>query len=109
MADYVTMHAGFAIAALFVAFPVQAFAWGTDGHRMCAVAWDEMKPAARQHVEDLLQVQGEEAFAETCLWADNYRSREGHEETAPWHYVNVPIGAKSVDILRDCAPWRSSS
>jgi len=83
--------------------PAKAFAWGSDGHRIiCAIAWDAMKPEARTRAEQILQVKGRDAFAETCLWADDYRDK-GHRETAPWHYVNVPMGARSVDMQRDCA------
>ena len=87
--------------------PMHAFGWGQDGHRIvCAVAWDEMRPATRDRVKQLLDVDGREAFAETCTWADDYRNH-GHRQTASWHFVNVPPYATKVDLARDCAGPRS--
>ena len=96
------------IFAAIVLTPLQAFAWGTDGHRIvCAIAWAEMKPAVREKVEGLLDIRDKAAFADLCNWADEYRGRGGHQETAPWHYVDVPPGAKTVDMHRDCPEPRS--
>lgn len=79
-----------------------AFAWGGDNHRtICGIAWEETTPAARAKVAEILGMDGRDAFAETCLWADMYRD-EGHPETEGWHYVNVPPGATAIDIARDC-------
>lgn len=87
-----------AVAAL----PSPAFAWGSDGHRIvCAIAWDAMRPSTRNRIELLLDLKGKEAFADACNWADEYRSH--HPETAPWHFVNVPVGKRRVDVDRDCA------
>lgn len=81
--------------------PASARAWGWDGHRIvCALAWDELSPPVRGKVSDILGAPGKDAFAESCLWADDvipYR-----KETAPWHYINVPKGATTVDLARDC-------
>ncbi len=79
-----------------------AYAWGGDNHRtICAIAWEETTPGARARIEELLGFAGRDAFAESCLWADEYRD-QGHPETAGWHYVNVPPGANAVDLARDC-------
>jgi hypothetical protein len=79
-----------------------AFAWGGDNHRViCAIAWEETTPAARMRIEDLLGQRGRDAFADSCLWADEYRD-QGHRETETWHYVNVPPGATAIDLARDC-------
>lgn len=87
--------------------PVPAFAWGGDGHRIvCAIAWDEMRQSTREHVMRLLGVDGREAFAGNCTWADDYRNH-GHPQTASWHFVNVPPYATKVDLKRDCAGAKS--
>ena len=84
-----------------------AFAWGGDNHRIiCAIAWDEATPKARARIAELLGMEGRDAFAESCLWADLYRD-EGHKETEGWHYVNVPRGAVTIDIARDCKAAQS--
>lgn len=84
-----------------------AFAWGGDGHRViCRVAWDQLTTTSRLKVEELIEVHDSNAFAETCLYADQYRDN-GHRDTASWHFVNVPKGATGVDISRDCPASKS--
>ena len=79
-----------------------ARAWGWDGHRIvCAMAWDELTPPIRAKISDILEGGGRDAFAESCLWADDVI--RWRAETAPWHYLNVPPGATKVDVARDCA------
>jgi len=86
--------------------PSLARAWGGDGHRIvCAIAWDELRAVTRKRVQSLLDIQTREQFADICNWADEYRPT--HLETAPWHFVNVPKGATSVDVERDCKEPRS--
>ena len=79
-----------------------ASAWGPQGHRVIArVAEDRLTPAARAAIKDLLH-QGD-TLAGIANWADN----EGHDavpSSAPWHYINVPIGDAHFDaklIRRD--------
>ena len=88
-----------AALAAFAASP--AWAWGRDGHRIvCAVAWDDLTPAAKTRIADMINVEDRDAFAESCNWADNYTFF--HKETQPWHFVNVPPDATSADLARDC-------
>lgn len=86
------------LIALAVASP--AMAWGPQGHRVIArVAADRLTPAARAAVRDLLHPG--DTLPQIADWAD----KEGHEKypgSAPWHYVNVPIGADHYDPARDC-------
>src|ERR1700753_3431412 len=80
------------VAASFAAHPTPARAWGWDGHRIvCALAWDELTPPIRAKIEPILGAKGRDAFAESCLWADDVRP--WRKDTGPWHYVNVPQGA----------------
>ena len=86
--------------------PSLAHAWGGDGHRIvCQIAWDELRTATRRQVQGLLDIQTREQFSDLCNWADEYRP--SHLNTAPWHFVNVPIGATSVEVGRDCKEPRS--
>ncbi len=94
-----------AVLALTVAFVLHhaapARAWGWDGHRIvCALAWDELTPPLRTKIENILEARGRDAFAESCLWADDVI--RWRKETAPWHYLNVPKGATRIDMARDC-------
>lgn len=82
--------------------PQSAAAWGYDGHRIvCAMAWDLLKPTERAWVEWILDAKGRDAFAESCLWADEFR--RWSPETGPLHYVNVPRGTSRLEPPRDCA------
>lgn len=97
----------FVLLLVVASAPKAAWAWGGDGHRIvCAIAWDELKTPVRFKVEDLLAVHDRESFADLCLWADEYRD-QGHRETASWHFVNVPKGATTVDLTRDCSEPKS--
>ena len=84
-----------------ILLPAKTFAWGGDGHKIvCAIAWAEMRPGARQQVRQILDIKTREEFADSCNWPDVYRP--SHPETAPWHFLNVPHGATRVDLARDC-------
>src|SRR5438045_1500810 len=89
------------LLALGLALCAPARAWGPDGHRIvCAIAWEDLSPAARSHAALILAVQDREAFAESCPWADTYTAR--HPESAAWHVIALPRDAAAVDMRRDC-------
>jgi nuclease S1 len=72
--------------------------WGERGHRVVAeLAWRLLSPAARSRAEGLL---GGESPAEVSTWADDVRP--ARRETAPWHYVNIPIWEAQYDADRHC-------
>ncbi len=81
------------LAALAVAPP--AMAWGPQGHRVIArAAEDRLTPEARAAIRDLLNPG--DTLPDIANWADH----EGHDEvpnSAPWHYINVPISAAKFD------------
>lgn len=90
------------LAAAFVlhhAVPARALGWD-EHHIVCALAWDELMPPVREKVEDILGAKGREAFALSCRWADDVKP--WRKETPPWHYLNIPKGATTVDMERDC-------
>ena len=75
-------------AALLVAAP--AWPWGAEGHRLIAeIAERHLTPAARQQISRLLPVG--ETIVSIAPWADEIRPKR--RETAPWHYINIPIDA----------------
>ena len=75
-----------------------AIGWGPQGHRLVAmVAANHLTPAAHQCVRSLL---GNESLADVAVWADDYV--RDHRETAPWHYVNMPVDATQYVAGRDC-------
>lgn len=75
-----------------------AFGWGETGHRIVADIADKyITPQTRAAVKHLLH---EQTLAEVANYADNYRIY--HTNTAPWHFVDIPLSATSYDVQRDC-------
>ena len=71
-----------------------ASAWGDLGHRVTAlIAYRHLTPQARARVDALLAADTDALtppdFASRATWADKYRN--GHRETASWHFVDVEI------------------
>jgi hypothetical protein len=83
-----------------------ALAWGYDGHRIIAdIAEQYLEPAAARHVRELLALENETTLAEVANWADRIRGQR--RETAPWHFVDIPIHPApgtpaAYDQARDC-------
>lgn len=91
----------FAITLALVAWaaiPTPALGWGPSGHKIVGkIAWRYLTPEARQEIANLI---GERDLVDVANWADYVRSNR--VETAPWHFVNVPRSADTVDVNRDC-------
>ena len=89
------------IACCFVAFVAantSLFAWGVQGHRLVAlVATNHLTAVAKQNVAWLL---APESLGDIASWADEVQG--GINQTALWHYVNIPADARSYDRDRDC-------
>ena len=103
------LRRAFLVMLLLVTGTRQARAWDREGHRLTAlVAEAYLTPATQEEVRSLL---GKESLADVASWADEYR--QGHPETGPWHYDNIPAAADRYDRERDCpasrdatSPWR---
>jgi len=65
------------------------------------VAEARLTPAVRARARALLRGA---ALADVATWADDIR--EDRPETARWHFVDIPVGAKSYRPSRDCQPRR---
>jgi len=85
-------------ATLFAGSLSPVFAWGRVGHRASAkLAESLLSPAAKAAIREILE-EGE-SLADASTWADQHsRDMPG---SGGWHFVNVPITAKSYDS-RDC-------
>ena len=71
-----------------------ALGWGRIGHRTSARLCETLlTPATRSAIRDLLEPG--ESLADASLWPDEHRRER--PETAPWHYVNVPITEPKYD------------
>jgi len=90
------------VALLFVfAIPHAARAWGRSGHAIVAdIAQDHLTPAAYSAASLLLEEEGLTQLAEVSSWADDFR--KSHPETAPWHFVDIPLNAQTYNAARDC-------
>jgi hypothetical protein len=88
-----------ALAALLLAAPGKAFAWGAEGHEIvAALALRELTPVARGQVARLLG--GETMMIHDANWADEIRDQR--RDTGVWHYVDIPLQAPGYDRRRDC-------
>ncbi len=90
----------------FALFPVKALAWGYEAHRIIAEIAEQFLTAETAHqVRELLAIENVTNLADVSTWADEIRTQ--HPETAPWHYVNIPINEPAGDLrgydpIRDC-------
>lgn len=75
-------------AVVLVAAP--AWPWGVEGHRLIAqIAERHLTAAARSRIAALLPAG--ETIVSIAPWADEIRPKR--RESAPWHYINIPIDA----------------
>jgi hypothetical protein len=89
------------LLASLVMRPIDAQAWGADGHRLIAeIAEGKLSGRARVEIERLLSLEPGATLASVSTWADEFRS----PSTAPWHYVNLPRdGNCRYESDRSCA------
>lgn len=80
--------------------PRHALAWGPDGHRIVAdIAEARLTPKAKAAIVELLGGGEDTSLASVANWADSVRKER--EETAPWHYVDIPYEMSGFDPERD--------
>jgi hypothetical protein len=80
----------------------QAKAWGPEGHAVVAeIAEARLSESAHAQAIQLLGQEGHQHLDQVASWADDYR--ESHRETAPWHFVDIPLSASGYNASRDCA------
>jgi S1/P1 Nuclease len=76
-----------------------ALGWGQEGHQVVAnIAELHLTAKAREVVREMLDANG--SIAAVSTWADEIRP--SRPETAPWHYINIPLNASSIDPAGDC-------
>jgi hypothetical protein len=86
----------------------EAFAWGQEGHSIVAeIAQRRLTPAVRQKVSELLASElpglpesSQIGLASIASWADDYRA--SHDESADWHFVDIPYDHDRFDPAMDC-------
>jgi hypothetical protein len=86
------------LAALLCA-GIPALAWGPEGHALVArIADAQLTAAARAQVAAILGPGA--TMASVSSWPDQIRRER--PQTAPWHYVDIPIDKPGLDMERDC-------
>ncbi|HEV2354933.1 MAG TPA: S1/P1 nuclease, partial [Puia sp.] len=74
----------------FVLAAAALISWGVKGHRAVAlIAQNHLHPAAREAVRVLL---GDTSLADISSWPDEVLRQPEYRHTAPWHYLNLPLG-----------------
>lgn len=100
--------------ALLLLCATPAFPWGCEGHRTVAlVALQQLTPHARAMASNLLQAEPSDPslrhfcgpsdlppFVDMSTWADDIR--EKRKETAPWHFIDVPLGLARDHLYDGC-------
>lgn len=92
-----------ALAALLLgaaAVPAPACAWGYEGHKVvAAIARRYLTPVAQAKVDALLAADTDTLEPHDMLsaatWADSWRN--GHRETAQWHFVDLELDHPDLD------------
>ena len=74
-------------------------AWGPQGHKAAAaIATGRLTPRAAREVESLLGPGV--SLEDVAVWADDVR--RDRPDTAPWHFINVPIKVKRGFLASFC-------
>ena len=95
------------MAAVGLAWPISASAWGDAGHAIVAlVAEHHLRPAVREQVRALLAADpsglAPTDIAHQASWADRFRdsdrntTRTRYEQTRQWHFVNIELSAPDL-------------
>jgi hypothetical protein len=88
-----------AAVALTLFAATNALCWGREGHQIVVViAERHLTATARERVRQILGP--DTSLAAVSTWADEIRP--SRPETAPWHYVDIPLNASAIDLARDC-------
>ena len=88
-----------AFIAVLLITPAMCLAWGGEAHQIVAlIAEDHLTPKAKAVIAELLDG-AHISDAEVASWADQIRRERSN--TAPWHYVDIPVTADVFDRTRD--------
>ncbi len=105
----------FLAAAISLCAPSSAWAWGCEGHQVVAlIAERNLTPHALAMVKQILRDASidptlsryckdgnADEMADASTWADDIRALR--PETAPWHYIDIPLGTSHREIAQFCA------
>lgn len=79
--------------------PARVLAWGATGHSVVAeLAERRLDPATRARLALLLG--RHVSLASLSQWADTEAIIDAR--TRSWHFINIPVGAKGIDLETQC-------
>jgi DNA-binding protein YbaB len=85
--------------ALLCVISIGLISWGVIGHKTVAtIAENHLTPKSKQMVKALL---GNESVADVASWADQVLKEPEYKNTAPQHYLNVPLGLSYADFQKE--------
>ena len=88
-----------------ILWPLTAWGWGSDGHKMVAIiAADNLTPAAQSHVANILGVSASQiaiAMEAASIRADS-EFREEDPSTARWHFIDICLTDRRIDVPTRC-------
>ncbi|MFP5490658.1 MAG: S1/P1 nuclease [Bacteriovoracia bacterium] len=88
----------FVLATFMLSLSLNAWSWGTIGHRVVGHLADQrLTPATKAKVAALL---GKETLADVANWADWIKSDPNWRHANPWHYVSIADGKKLAETER---------
>ncbi len=107
------------LAFAIIGLPAPARAWGCEGHQVVALlAEKHLTPHALEMANKILAESpidpslsryckqgGADALADASTWPDDIRGMR--PETAPWHYVDIPLGTTRREVEKFCDPKES--
>ena len=107
------------LLAAILSLPAPTRAWGCEGHQVVALlAEKHLTPRALAMAQKILadgpidtslrrycKEGGVDAMADASTWPDDYRTL--HPETAPWHYIDIPLGTARREVEKFCDPKES--
>lgn len=80
-----------------MALPLPSAAFDLPRHAaLCDMAYQQVSPQTRAHIDALIKQAPVRNFAEGCGWADTIREQKRWSHTKPWHFLNVARTAKEV-------------
>ena len=90
-------------ACLTLVIGTKATAWGPEGHEIVAtIAQQRLGATAKSRIAAIINTTPETLdLASIANWAD--KVRPVRPETAPWHFVDIPLKRTTFDPATDCA------
>ena len=86
---------------LLLGISVFLISWGVTGHRTIGrIAENHLSEQAKAAIRDLL---GGATLADVSTWADEVRNQADYRHTAPWHFVNLPLGLSYAQLQQQVA------